>query len=88
MHEILLKACTRAGFLPKIAVQTNDKECYERLIASGVGIGLGREESGEQDGRFAYLDVSDFDERYTVYCYYKKHAYYGNVKHFVDFLKN
>ncbi len=88
MHNILQEACRRVGFSPRIAVQTNDKECYEKLIAAGVGIGLGREGTEQPADGCSYLDVSDFDERYTVYCYYKKHAYYGNVKHFVDFLKN
>ncbi len=85
MHHILLDACHRAGFSPSIAVSTNDKACYERLIAAGVGIGIAREDGGAAD--VAYLDVSDFDERYTVYAYYKKQACYGNVKHFIDFLK-
>lgn len=85
MHQILQDACHRAGFSPAIAVTTNDKECYERLIAAGVGIGIAREDGSTVDT--AYLDITDFDERYTVYAYYKKQAYYGNVKHFVDFLK-
>ena len=84
MHQLLLDACRRAGFTPSIAVTTNDKACYERLIAAGVGIGITREDAST-DG--VYLDVSDFDEYYTVYAYYKKQAYYGNVKHFIDFLK-
>ncbi len=28
--------------------------------------------------------ASDFDERYTVYRYYKKKDYYGNIKSFLD----
>ena len=55
-----------------------------KTIAAGVGIGITREDGGT-DG--VYLDVTDFDEHYTVYAYYKKQAYYGNVKHFVDFLR-
>ena len=84
MHQILLEACKRAGFTPSIAVSTNDKACYDRLIAAGVGIGIAREDASTEG---VYLDVSDFDEHYTVYAYYKKQAYYGNVKHFIDFLK-
>ena len=84
IHRILLEACRRAGFTPTIAVTTNDKACYERLITAGVGIGITREDSGTEG---VYLDVSDFDEHYTVYAYYKKQAYYGNVKHFIDFLR-
>ena len=84
IHRILLEACRRAGFSPTIAVTTNDKACYDRLISAGVGIGIAREEASA-DG--VYLNVTDFDEHYTVYAYYKKQAYYGNVKHFIDFLK-
>ena len=86
MHRILLDACHRAGFSPTIAVTTNDKACYDRLVAAGVGIGIAREDSGASDT--AYLDITDFNERYTVHAYYKSHAYYGNVKHFIDFLKS
>lgn len=86
MHKILVESCRSAGFSPNIAVQINDKECYERLISSGVGIGLGREEGSAPAGQ-TYLDVSDFDERYTVYVYYRKNAYYGNIKHFLDFIR-
>ena len=87
MHAILLAACKEAGFTPHLAVQTNDKACYERLIQSGVGIGLGREQDAQADAEYTYLDISDFNASYTVYCYYKKQAYYGNIKRFVDFLR-
>jgi LysR family transcriptional activator of glutamate synthase operon len=86
MHRILLDACRRAGFEPQIAVLCNDKACYERLIAAGVGIGIGRE-----DGDFSStvrLDVSDFDAQYAVFAYCRQQAYFGNVKQFIDFLKN
>ena len=45
MHKLLTQACNRAGFSPDIAVVCNDIECYEKLIASGMGIGVGREGS-------------------------------------------
>lgn len=84
MHNILVAACKRVGFTPKVSVHSNDIECNEKLIASDIGIGLGVEaKSGTQ-----FLDVTDFDERYTVYSYYKKQACYGNVEHFLNFLKN
>ena len=86
-HRILVNACDRAGFLPNIAVQCNDIDCHEKLIESGIGIGLGLDfERKPQSDKVAFLDVADFNERYDVYCYYKKNAYYGNVKHFLDFL--
>ncbi len=88
IHRILLSACSRSGFLPNIAVQSNDIQCFEKLIASGMGIGIGRERKLTESDNIAYLDVTDFNERYTVYAYFKKQANYGNVKHFLDFLKS
>ena len=85
MHRILLDACRRAGFEPQIAVLCNDKECYERLIAAGVGIGIGRET--DTAAHTVRLDVGDFSAQYAVFAYCKQQAYFGNVKHFVDFLK-
>lgn len=86
MHRLLVETCRRAGFSPRFAVETGDKACYERLIASGVGIGLAR--GDEPPAGCAYLPISDFDERYTVYVYYKPDVCFGNVSRFLDFLKN
>jgi len=86
MHNILINACAKAGFTPKVSVHSNDIECIEKLIASDIGIGLGlgmMPRAGTQ-----FLDVTDFDERYTIYSYYKKQACYGNVEHFLNFLKS
>jgi DNA-binding transcriptional LysR family regulator len=86
LHRILIRACARAGFTPDIAVACNDIECYEKFIASGMGIAVGRKKETPQD--IAFLNVTDFNERYTVYAYYKKAACYGSVRRFLDFLKN
>ena len=88
MHKILTQACNRAGFSPDIAVVCNDIECYEKLIASGMGIGVGREGSDRYTNSFMEcLDVEDFQERYNVCLYYKEATYYGNIRSFIDFLK-
>lgn len=92
MHRILTKACSRVGFSPKISAFCNDIECYERLISSGMGIGIGREDydstSPDSVSEITDLDVTDFNEHYTVYVYYKEKEYYGNVKSLIDFLNN
>ena len=87
MHKILIEACESAGFFPNIVAISNDRECYERLLRAGVGIGLGREDTENDRAALAYLDLWDFDEIYSVFCYYKKESFYGNVKSFVDFLR-
>lgn len=87
-HQILVRACERAGFLPDIAVQTNDINCHETFISSGIGIGIGLEsKDSSEDPEVDILDVTDFKERYDIFCYYKKSSQYGNVKKFLDFLR-
>ena len=87
MHKILINACKRAGFSPNIVVETNDSKCYNKCLAQGIGIGLGRDPLFEEEGSVQNLDVTDFDEGQTIYVYFKKQSAYGNVKHFLDFLK-
>ena len=77
----------RAGFYPNVVTVSNDKDCYEKLLRAGVGIGLGREDRETDYPDLVYLDLCDFDEKYTVYCYYNSESCYGVVKSFVDFLK-
>lgn len=84
MHKILMRSCNNAGFTPNIIVHSNDILCNERLIGSGIGIGLGSTTTKNT----TFLDISDFDERYTIYCYYKSQSNYGNVEHFLNFLKS
>lgn len=87
MHRILESVCRNAGFTPNVIVRSNDKECYEKLLRAGVGIGLGRENPSADFQDLGYLDLVDFDKRYIVNCYYKKQSNYGTVKKFTDFLK-
>ena len=91
MHRILTNACVRKGFRPKISAFCNDIECYDKLVAMGMGIGIGRESvlpDKEKDGLgIANINVSDFNEHYTVYVYYREREYFGNVKKLIDFIK-
>lgn len=86
MHRILTNACIRKGFRPKIAAFCNDIECYDKLVAMGMGIGIGREQL-LPDNNITNLNVSDFNEHYTVYVYYRERDNYGNVKKLMDFIK-
>ena len=86
MSKILERACLRAGFLPNIAVVCDDIECYEKFIASGMGIGIAR--SNENRELISDLNVMDFNEHYTVNAYYSKKKYFGKVKNFVEFLRS
>lgn len=90
MNRILVEACNRAGFHPQISVVCNDIECYEKFLKCNMGIGIGRQskDAAEAISGVVDLDVRDFKERYTLYAYYAEKEYYGNVKNFVEFIKN
>ena len=88
LHRILIEACKRAGFTPDIVVQTNDLGCIKKCVQANVGIGLGREYSHSKPlENMAYLDITDFNEIQTIFAHYKAQSAYGNVKHFLNFLK-
>lgn len=89
MNRVLTKACRRAGFTPKISILCNDIECYEKFIAAGMGIGIGRQDDSLNNisSSIQDLNVIDFREHYTVYAYYLQKEYYGKIKSFVEFLK-
>lgn len=89
MHKILLDACKKAGFRPNISIRSNDMKYYEKLVESGIGIGVERDNPKNLQLRnIAYLEVSDFVEESVVYAYYKKEAAYGNIEQFLRFLSS
>lgn len=89
MHKILLDACKKAGFRPNIAIRSNDMKYYEKLVDSGIGIGIERNNPASMGQRnITYLDVLDFVEESVVFAYYKKEAAYGNVEQFLQFLQS
>ncbi len=88
LHKILLSACKKAGFSPNIVVSSNDLSCNKKFVDAGLGIGLAREYNTKPSSPDTkYLNVSDFNETQTIFCYCKKDSAYGNVKDFLDFLK-
>ena len=76
-----------AGFTPNIVVQTNDAACYRRCIEEGVGLGLSRC-GGKASEHSDFLQITDFNERQTIYVYYKKHAQGRTTQNFINFLKD
>lgn len=88
MYEIFFQACQRAGFVPKVIVQCNDLQCNRKFVEANIGIGIDRAYPwGEPLEGLGILDVTDFDESQTVCCYYKMQSAYGNIAHFLEFLK-
>lgn len=87
-HRILLNACKNEGFTPNFIIQTNDLLCYNKYVASDIGIGIGRSDNLEvENGNVRFLDVEDFVCRQTIYIFYKSQSAHGNVGEFIQFLK-
>ena len=85
MHQILLRACQNAGFMPKIVIQTNDATCYARCIAAGMGLAPVKY-NGERKTS-VYLQIDDFDEQQNFYIYYRENALCKEAREFLAFLR-
>ena len=82
-------ACERNGFTPRVIMECNDYVCYNMYISSGAALGVTM--GNKQKPRMSdadFLDIADFDELRIINAYYKKEAYQGKVKLFVDFLRD
>jgi len=87
IHRIFIKACEKAGFTPNIVIQCNDLSCYLKCLLSGIGIGFGREYPHATD-TLEILNVTDFNHKQSTCVYYKEQDAYGNVEHFLKFLRS
>ena len=88
MQKILINACKDAGFTPNIVVQSNDISCNRKFVDAGIGIGLSREyPNARKSKNVEYLNVTDFNKTQTICCYFRKESVFGNVEHFLNFLK-
>lgn len=83
---LLLRACEKAGFEPKLLAQINDSDCFFKLISSGVAIGPAGECSFREDMGVKPLRVSDFREWQTVYVWCKQGAS-RSARRFAEFLR-
>lgn len=85
---LLTKACKKAGFLPNIVLECNDYTCRNHCVLSGMGLGVTLGISTNSSlPNVQFLNVTDFNERFTSRIYYKSSAYFGNVKAFIDLVK-
>ncbi len=87
--EILTKACKKVGFLPNIILECNDYTCRDLCVLSGMGLGVTLGTSINSSlPQVQFLNITDFNERFTSRIYYKPSAYFGNVKAFIDLIKS
>ncbi len=85
MHKTLVRACKNAGFIPKIAIEINDNVCHKICIENNIGIAITRQTVDTE--KVKILQVVDFDERQTVYIYYKGQSLNAQLKDFMNYLK-
>lgn len=90
LHKLFLNACKKAGFTPNVIMLSNDISCNRKYVEANVGIGLSRDysEKPTSSKTIEYLNISDFNEKQTICAYFRKESVYGNIEHFLKFLKN
>ncbi len=89
LFKIFTHACEQRGFTPKVLLECNDYSCRDLCLLSGscLGLTLGNTTNSPLPN-VQYLDITDFDERLKSNLYFKKEAYHGNIKLFIDFIKS
>ena len=86
-YNILLNACERSGFVPKIAMVVNDDHYYFRCLKEGIGIRFTTIDKLADKSPLEFLNVTDFDEQVTYYAFYKKNLKCAKTQGFIDYLK-
>lgn len=84
------KACERQGFSPKVFLECDDYDCRTAALKTGVclGLNLGRRDGESRTANTQFLSITDFSEELPISVYYKKEHYNGNIKLFLELLKN
>lgn len=86
--KMFSQACQKQGFTPKVLLECDDNCCRDIALQSGVCLnvnyGVG-EESAPRSLR--YLQIQDFQEQVTINAYYKKEAYTGGTKAFLELIQ-
>ena len=90
MWQLLDKTAARSGFTPKIAIESNDRQCIIRYVESGMGLYLGSRRAlvDDSEKNLAALNVVDFDETQSIYVYHTPFEKCSvSLKGFIAFLK-
>ena len=89
-YKIFTDACEQQGFTPKVFLECNDYASRTTALLSGVCLGLNLakidEDAHNPDTQF--LAITDFNEELAANVYYKKEKYAGNIRLFLDMLKD
>jgi len=72
MWQLLEKTATQNGFVPKVSIESNDRQCMLRYAEAGMGLILGSKSalSDESEKNITALNITDFNETQSIYVYY------------------
>ena len=88
IFDIFSQACKKRGFTPKVYLECDDYICRNTVVRSGICLGLAACSSKDSVlSNARYLTVEDFNGSSVVNVYYKEEKNAGNVKLFLDMLK-
>ena len=90
MWQVLEKHASKNGFIPNVALQSNDRQCLIRYTEAEMGFLLGSKNAlrDESEKNLAPLSVIDFAETQTIYVYYNPESARDiSVNSFLSFLK-
>ena len=90
MWQVLEKHASKNGFIPKVSLESNDRQCLIRYTEAGLGLLLGSKNAlrDESEKNLAALNVIDFNETQAVYVYFNPESIRDiSVNSFLSFLK-
>ena len=72
MWQLLDKAAASSDFVPKVAIESNDRQCLIRYVESGMGLFLGSKRAllDDSEKNITALNVIDFNETQSIYVYH------------------
>ena len=90
MWQVLEKHASKNGFIPKVSLESNDRQSLIRYTEAGMGLHLGSRNAlrDESEKELTALNVIDFNEKQLVYVYYNPESMRDiSVNSFLSFLK-
>lgn len=74
MWKLLENTAIKSGFVPKVAIESNDRQCLIRYVEAGMGLCLGSQSvlNDESEKNLVKLNITDFNERQLIYVHHKK----------------
>lgn len=89
LRRLLERTGKRCGFVPRIGIECDDRQCMIRCVEAGMGLMLGTRKalSDKTEENIVPLNITDFNEIQAAYVYHRKlETGDGVLKDFLHFL--